>query len=411
MNPKEPPDSGLSLASLIDALDSLNEGFALFDAEDRLLLANQRARELFPETAVAMQPGARYEDLLRLLVGAGGVLDAAGREDEWIAHRLELRRERRGVEQMRRPGGRSIKIVENSTPGGGSVLIYRDFTELRRREDELATANRVIGHSERLAALGELIAGITHEIKNSLSLMSNFSEVCGDIVEELRTLLAPPLAGLDDAQRAEVQDLLDTLAGNLATIVQHGERADSIVKSMLQSSRTDGTPVLTDINRLVDEALMLAHYGTHARTPGFKVQVHRSLDASAGSAAIQPQEITRVLLNLFSNSFHALHRRLRDSSGSGWQPQIWVQSRGDAGQVRVTVRDNGTGIRPADLERVFTRFFTTKPAGEGTGLGLALCKDIVKRHHGSLTVASELGDHAEFALELPRSRPAEEEAR
>ena len=389
----------VSQAALVDALDSLNEGFALFDAQDRLLLVNQRCHELFPELADELQPGASFEALARKLVAAGGVLDAVGREDEWFRERFLRRREHRGLDVLRRPGGRSLKVTECATRGGGSVLIYRDFTELRRREDELATANRVIGHSERLAALGELIAGITHEIKNSLSLMSNFSEVSGDMVDELRTLLA---AGGPTVLTPEAQELLDTLTANLSTIVQHGARADGIVKSMLQSSRTSGKPVPTELNLLVDEALTLAHFGTHAKTQGFKVQSDKHYDPACGLAAVEPQEISRVMLNLFSNAFHSMRRRQIESNDPAYAPTLRVTTQGTPEGVQIRVRDNGTGIKPSDIERVFTRFFTTKPIGEGTGLGLALCQDIVKRHRGRLTVQSELGGFAEFIVELPR---------
>jgi two-component system NtrC family sensor kinase len=248
-----------------------------------------------------------------------------------------------------------------------------------------------------------LTAGIAHEIKNPLNFVNNFSGVSVELIDELQATLGTMKA--DDKTVAEISELTDTLRGNLDKIVQHGQRADAIVKNMLLHSRqgsAEHRPV--DINALVEESLNLAWHGARAEQQGFNITLERSLDPAAGEADIFPQDITRVLLNLISNGFYAATRRKAEGNGGdGYEPTLVAATRNLGDRVEMRIRDNGTGIPPAVKEQMFNPFFTTKPAGEGTGLGLSISHDIiVKQHGGSIEVDSEPGAYTEFRIILPR---------
>jgi len=273
--------------------------------------------------------------------------------------------------------------------------------ELAASLDDLRKAQDRLVQSEKLASLGQLTAGIAHEIKNPLNFVNNFSALTGELADELLELLAD--APLEATMREEVDQLAQMIKDNLKKVVSHGKRADSIVKNMLLHSRSGvGEHRPSEINAIVEESLNLAYHGARAETPGFNITLKRDLDPSAGAADVYPQEISRALLNLISNGFYAATKR-REVEGGDFEPTLSVQTINLGDAIEVRVRDNGTGIPDEVREKIFNPFFTTKPAGEGTGLGLSMTHDIVvKQHGGTLDVESSPGDFTEFKLVLPR---------
>ena len=275
--------------------------------------------------------------------------------------------------------------------------------ELAKSLDDLQTAQDRLVQTQKLASLGQLTAGIAHEIKNPLNFVNNFSSVSAELMDELREAV-DRMTG-DDKTRAEITELADTLRDNLDKIVQHGKRADAIVKNMLLHSREgSGEHRLVDTNALVEESFNLAYHGARAENQSFKINMERSLDPAAGKVDVFPQEITRALLNLISNGFYAATKRKEHESGDGYEPTLVVSTKNLGDRVEVRIRDNGTGIPPDVKEKMFNPFFTTKPAGEGTGLGLSICHDIiVKQHAGSIEVDSQPGEYTEVRIVLPRT--------
>jgi two-component system NtrC family sensor kinase len=275
--------------------------------------------------------------------------------------------------------------------------------ELARSIEDLRTTQDRLIQTEKLASLGQLTAGIAHEIKNPLNFVNNFSAVSVELIDELREALGG--AHLDSKLRAEVAGIADMLQGNLDKVVQHGKRADAIVKNMLLHSRQgSGEHRPVDINALVEESLNLAYHGARAEKQGFNITLERSFDPAAGEADLFPQEITRALLNLISNGFYAATKRKGDEQNGGYEPTLKAATKNLGERVEIKIRDNGTGIPPEVKEKLFNPFFTTKPAGEGTGLGLSISHDIiVKQHGGSIEVDTQPGEFTEFRIVLPRA--------
>jgi len=276
-------------------------------------------------------------------------------------------------------------------------------SELSRSLKDLQTAQDRLVQTEKLASLGQLTAGIAHEIKNPLNFVNNFSAVSVELIDELREALGG--AHLDSKLRTEISEIADMLQGNLEKVVQHGKRADSIVKNMLLHSRQgSGEHRPVDINALVEESLNLAYHGARAEKQGFNITLTRSFDPAAGQVDLFPQEITRVLLNLISNGFHAATKRKAEENGSNYEPTLTATTKNLGDRIEIRIRDNGTGIPPEVKEKMFNPFFTTKPAGEGTGLGLSISHDIiVKQHGGSVEVDTQPGEFTEFRIVLPRA--------
>jgi signal transduction histidine kinase len=268
----------------------------------------------------------------------------------------------------------------------------------------LRTAQDRLVQTEKLASLGQLTAGIAHEIKNPLNFVNNFSSLSTELIDELTDVLKD--APIDDKAREEIDELTHMLKGNLEKVVQHGKRADSIVKNMLLHSREgSGEHRLADINAIVEESLNLAYHGARAEKSNFNITLQRDLDPNAGMVDVYPQEITRVFLNLISNGFYAATKRKENGAGNDFEPTLSATTRslGNRG-VEIRIRDNGTGIPPEVKEKMFNPFFTTKPAGEGTGLGLSMSHDIVvKQHGGKIDVTTEPGAFTEFVITLPRA--------
>jgi signal transduction histidine kinase len=274
--------------------------------------------------------------------------------------------------------------------------------ELMASLEDLRTAQDRLVQTQKLASLGQLTAGIAHEIKNPLNFVNNFSGVSSELIDELQATLKGPL---DEKVRDEINELANTLRGNLDKVVQHGKRADAIVKNMLLHSREgSGEHRVVDINVLVEESLNLAYHGARAEKQGFNITLERSLDPGAGEADVFPQDITRALLNLISNGFYAATKRRAEGNGGDYEPTLAATTKNLGDRVEITIRDNGSGISPDVKEKMFNPFFTTKPAGEGTGLGLSISHDIiVKQHGGSIEVDTQPGEFTEVRIILPRA--------
>jgi len=284
----------------------------------------------------------------------------------------------------------------------GEIRSARDAAEAALRELKLAQANLI--QAEKMASLGQLTAGIAHEIKNPLNFVNNFAALSNELLDELKEVAAAGFAALGADARVEVDETMAMLSGNLDKIAEHGRRADGIVKSMLAHSRgSSGERQSVDLNALAEEALNLAYHGARAQDQTFNITLERDFAAGIAPIEVAPQDVTRVLLNLIGNGFHAAHKRLKEGGDPGFRPLLQVATRELGDAVEVRVRDNGTGI-PAEIrDKLFQPFFTTKPTGEGTGLGLSISYDIVTQQHGgTIAVESEVGAYTEFTVRLPR---------
>src|SRR5262249_40731536 len=280
------------------------------------------------------------------------------------------------------------------------IRLARDAAEKALRD--LQTAQDRLIQTEKLASLGQLTAGIAHEIKNPLNFVNNFSGMSAELIGELHDAVNG--LSIDPQTQADIKDLTDMLSSNLEKIVHHGKRADAIVKSMLlHSGQSSGENRLSDINSLVDESLNRAYYGERAETRGFTIKLEKSFDPSVGELDLFPREISRAVLNLISNGFYATSKR-KETEASDYEPVLVVATSNLGDRVEIRVRDNGAGISPEVKEKMFDPFFTTKPAGEGTGLGLSITHDIiVKQHGGSIEVDTRPGEYVEIRLILPRA--------
>jgi signal transduction histidine kinase len=275
--------------------------------------------------------------------------------------------------------------------------------ELAESLEELRTTQDRLVQTQKLALLGQLTAGIAHEIKNPLNFVNNFSGISAELIDELRDTLRS--ASLDEKTRTEIEELASTLKGNFDKVVHHGKRADAIVKNMLQHSREgSGEHRVIDINALVEESLNLAWHGARAETQGFEIKLKQSLDPSAGGADVFPQDIRRALLNLIANGFYAATKRRAETMGGDYDPTLTASTKNLGDHVEIRIHDNGTGIALDVKEKMFEPFFTTKPTGEGTGLGLSISHDIiVKQHAGTIEVDTCPGEFTEIRIVLPRA--------
>jgi signal transduction histidine kinase len=408
---------GEARARLTDAIETISEGFSLYDANDKLVIFNSKYKKLFAAHAGAIESGTSFETIVRAAVESGMIDDAKEGQEAWLAERITRHKAPTSAHTQQRSDGRWIQVSERKTSAGGVVATYADITELKRRETELAAArdaaegtlrdlraaqDRLI-QTEKLASLGQLTAGIAHEIKNPLNFVNNFSAISVELIDELREALAG--ANLDNTLRAQINETADMLQGNLDKVVQHGKRADSIVKNMLLHSRQGSQEHrVVAINTVVDESLNLAYHGARAEKQGFNITLERSFDPAAGEVDLFPQEITRVLLNLISNGFYAATKRKVEADGGAYEPVLATSTKSLGDRVEIRIRDNGIGIPPEVKDKIFNPFFTTKPAGEGTGLGLSLSHDvIVKQHGGLIEVDTQPGEFTEFRIVLPRT--------
>jgi len=279
-----------------------------------------------------------------------------------------------------------------------NVVLAAQKEEIENTLSELKSTQAQLVQSEKMASLGELTAGIAHEIQNPLNFVNNFSEVNKEMLEELKAERIKPNEERDDDLQ---NDLINDVIENSKKILHHGKRADAIVKGMLQHSRqSSGQKELTDMNALVDEYLRLSYHGLRAKDKNFNAEIKTDFDKSIGKINIIPQDIGRVLLNLFNNAFYAVNEQ-KNQNPVSYQPTVFVCTQKCDGKVQITVRDNGNGIPQKIIDKIFQPFFTTKPTGQGTGLGLSLSYDIIKAHGGEIKVESKEGEGSEFVIQLP----------
>jgi signal transduction histidine kinase len=402
--------------------ENMGDGVAMFDEGQRLVAWNRKFQDTLdvPDDIIARRQ--TYSEYVRYLAGRG---EYGPDPEEQVRRFVEQAGQSRTYERTR-PDGRVIEVRHNPVLGSGFVLIYADITERKRNEAEIRAArdaaeeaSRTIEaayrdlkaaqasliQAEKMASLGQLTAGIAHEIKNPLNFVNNFASLSVDLLDELKQIAAPGFAVLDADRRAEIDDLTRTLSGNLEKINEHGNRADAIVRGMLEHSRgSSGERRPVNLNTLVDEALNLAYHGARAQDQSFNVTLQRGFGEGIAPVTLAPQDITRVLLNLFSNGFYAARRRQTMEGTTGFEPTLSVATRELDDTVEIRVRDNGIGIPEEVRDKLFQPFFTTKPTGEGTGLGLSISYDVVTQQHGgSITVDSKVGEFSEFTIRLPRS--------
>jgi two-component system NtrC family sensor kinase len=395
----------------------------MFDETPRLVAWNRKIQVLLDVPDGVLAERLTYAEYIRYLTERGEYgLDV---DAEAQLRRFQARMKEHYSFERTRPGGRVIEVRHNPVPSGGFVLIYADITERKRSEQEIhaardaaeeagrtieaayrdlkvAQANLI--QAEKLASLEQLTAGIAHEIKKPLNFVNNFASLSVELLTELRETAAPGFAALDDARRVDIEEVAGLLTSNLEKIVEHGRCADGIVKSMLEHSRgTSGERRTVDISALTDDALNLAYHGARARDQRFNVILQRDFGNAKAPIELSPQDVTRVLLNLFSNGFYAATRRARSETAPGYEPTLKVTTRDLGGGVEIRVRDNGIGIPAGITDKLFQQFFTTKPTGEGTGLGLSISYDIVTQQHGgTITLNSETGAYTEFTVTIPR---------
>jgi len=269
----------------------------------------------------------------------------------------------------------------------------KDKLKIEQAYNELKSTQSQLIQSEKMASLGELTAGIAHEIQNPLNFVNNFSDVNKELADELEQ-------EIDKGNYADAKTIAKDIKDNEQKINHHGKRADAIVKNMLQHTRSSsGVKEPTDINALADEYLRLSYHGLRAKDKSFNATIKTDFDESIGKINIIPQDIGRVVLNLINNAFYAVDEKKKGNQ-NGYEPTVSVSTKRNNGKVEIKVSDNGNGIPQKVLDKIFQPFFTTKPTGQGTGLGLSLSYDIVKAHGGELKVETKEGIGSEFIIVL-----------
>ena len=317
--------------------------------------------------------------------GRDEVADMAAALEVFRRHALEVQR---------------LNLVEKLAEDlqGKNAELERVLEELNRAQDQIVA-------SQKLAALGELTAGVAHEIKNPLNFVKNFSEASEDLIEELSEILNESGPTLSEEDQDLVKEISDDLAGNFERIRSHGARANRIVEDMLRMNRETGDRQPTDINLLLDEYAGLAFHSARASDTNFQLEIKQDFDPSLGIIEVIPQDLGRVFLNIIGNSCHATDERRQSlmgtQQGADYAPTIWLTTRRKEDVAEIRFKDNGPGIPSEVIDRIFNPFFTTKPTGKGTGLGLSICSDIVREHGGDIQVTSEPGEYTEMVITLP----------
>lgn len=327
----------------------------------------------------------------------------------WLVNRnqrkaLERERARREAEEAQHRIMAQLKVDLEHEVAQRTAELVKQKEELQVTLDELRNTQAQLIQSEKMASLGELTAGIAHEIQNPLNFVNNFSEVSIELLDELK---GGPLKALEGARQEEAEEIIADLTQNLDKINFHGKRADGIVKSMLQHSRSSsGKKEMTDINALADEYVRLSYHGLRAKDKSFNATIDTQFDTALPSIEVVPQDLGRVLLNLFNNAFYSVNEKRKQIGGS-FMPRVTIITEhivddAQEASIKITVADNGLGIPSAVLEKIYQPFFTTKPTGQGTGLGLSMSYDIItKMHGGELKVETIEGEYAKFIIIIP----------
>lgn len=291
--------------------------------------------------------------------------------------------------------------------------IERSAADLRARDDELASASVALQKTrkqlevqERLASLGQLAAGVAHEIRNPLNFITNFSELSLELLEELTADLQGASSRLPPPVFARLEDTVSTLGDNLRKVAEHGQRANRIVRGMLMHAQASSDePEPANLHEILSQSARLAHHGLRARHADFMVEITEDFDPSIGLVDLLPSDMGRVFLNIISNACYAIRQKMR-ASGRDYKGQISLRTRPVGDSVEIRIRDNGPGFGDDVADKLFRPFFTTKPTSEGTGLGLSISHEIVtQKHHGELRAESEPGKFAEFVITIPRRAP------
>ena len=324
--------------------------------------------------------------------GQDEVADMAAALEVFRRHALEVQRLNL-VEQL--AGELQDKNVELESTLG----------QLNRAQDQIVMR-------EKLAALGELTAGVAHEIRNPLNFVNNFSEVSAELLTELQEVLEEEGVELNEEQQSLIEEITSDLTSNLERIQSHGKRANRIVENMLRMGRGSGEWQVADINGLLEEHARLAYHSARATDSDFQLDIKDEYDPETGEMEVIPQDLGRVFLNMVTNACHATDERRRATPGASmaggpYTPTVWLKTKREEDHIEVHIRDNGPGIPPDVIEKIFNPFFTTKPTDQGTGLGLSLSSDIVRRHGGTIRVDSVPGEYTEMIVELPLERPSE----
>jgi len=287
-----------------------------------------------------------------------------------------------------------LKQKANKLLTAQKLEIEKQRGRLEESYQELKATQKQLIQSEKMASLGELTAGIAHEIQNPLNFVNNFSEVNAELLSEMKQ-------EIEEGNFSEAKNIANDVIANHHKINQHGKRADSIVKGMLQHTRaSSGQKELIDINSLADEYLRLAYHGLRAKDKSFNAKFKTRLDHSVGKVNMVPQDIGRVILNLVTNAFYAVCEKQRQNI-TGYEPTVTLSIKKVDHKIEMSIGDNGNGIPQKNLDKIFQPFFTTKPTGQGTGLGLSLAYDIIKAHGGEIRVETKEGEGTEFIIQLP----------
>ncbi len=360
---------------------------------------------------------------LEVQVEIGGrdeVADMAAALEVFRQHALEVQRLNLVEELAQELEGKNVELESLAGELQGKNVELESLTdEMSGKNEELeqtlADLNRAqdqIVMREKLAALGELTAGVAHEIRNPLNFVKNFSEVSSELLTELREVLDEDGNNMSEDQRGLVQDISNDISSNLERIGSHTARANRIVHDMLMMGRGSAERASTNINSLVDEYSRLAFHSARAVDPNFQLDIQQDLDPDTGELEAIPQDLGRVFLNMVGNACYATDEKRRGLGGAGasgdpYWPTVWVSTKREEDQIVVRIKDNGNGMPPEVVEKIFNPFFTTKPTGEGTGLGLAISSDIVREHGGTISVDTQPGEFTEMIVELPLEPPVQ----
>jgi len=380
----------ISQNRLMEAIESISDGFCLYDREDRLVISNRRYGELWDKEEDCVRLGDRFETIIRKAASRGMIPEAENRLNEWISERLARHQNPLEPFVEKRSDNRWIRISERKTQEGGIVAVYSDITELSLRTRELEGTLRELQRAqaqlvmkEKMASLGQLVAGICHEVNNPVGAINSSAYVLARCVEKLAAECARSGVGAE----MEVKKLFRLIDDSIQTILTGGERVARIVASMKNFSRLDQAELLkTDIHEAIDNTLILLDHELRDR-----VTVHKQY-GQLPEICCYADRLNQVFMNLLLNATQAIE-------GNG---TIWVKTESVDEMLRITIADSGKGITPEHLDRVFDPGFTTKGVGVGTGLGLSICYSIIQDHGGRIGVTSQPGHGATFDITLPQ---------